>query len=491
MKIMLVSPPFYRILGLYNRYYPFALVLLGTILKKEGYQVAVYDADFYLKPETINYAQILERETVFVESLNDKNNKIWDEVIKNIKKYKPDVLGISVYTTFAGSSFHLAKLVKKALPKCKIVMGGPHATVKADEILKICRDVDYVIRGEAEESFKGLIAHLRDKKKGEIKVLGVSYRKGKKIIHNGNSVAPTDLDKYPSPDRSILLNEKQLSSEDMGLVMTSRGCPFRCTYCASTKGIRYRSVDNVIKEITEVKRKYGTVQFTLKDDSFTVDKKRVKEFCQKLIDLKINIKWECNTRVNLIDEEMLRIMKKAGLNFIKVGVESGSQKMIERMNKGITLDQIRKAAQLFRKLGIHWTGYFMMGVVGETEEDIYETVKFLNEVKPNLGVIAVYEAFPGTVMFEEGKKLGLYRDDMSLKDFYTMTPETYYKKDPKIQNDRIKPERFDEIEAEVNQAFYKNNRNLINVYAMGRSKMGVYLRDPKILIEDAKKLLSY
>jgi radical SAM superfamily enzyme YgiQ (UPF0313 family) len=172
-------------------------------------------------------------------------------------------------------------------------------------------------------------------------------------------------------------------------------------------------------------------------------------------------------------------------------VESGSQRIIEKMNKGITLNQIRNAAKLFKKVGIHWTGYFMMGVVGEKESDIRKTVEFLREVKPNLGVIAVYEAFPGTAMFEEGKKLGLYRDNMSLNDFYNMTPETYYKVDPEIQNDQISPDCFDQLEVEVNETFYKNNRQLRNIYSMARSKLGVYIKDPKIFIEDAKKLLSY
>lgn len=491
MRILLVSPPFYRILKIYNRYFPFGIVQLATILKERGYEARVYDADYYADPETIDYSQLSSRYPVFLKSLKT-DNSVWREVIKNIRKWKPDVVGISVYTTFAASAFKLAKLVKENIKGCKVIMGGPHATVKAGEILKICKDVDYVVRGEAEETIVELLDFLKgggSLKLGEIR--GVSFNRRGKITHNQERLSPKNLDDYPIPDRSLLLNEAKLSSEDMGLIMTSRGCPYRCTYCASTKGIRYRSVDNVLKEIFLVKTKYGTTQFTFKDDSFTVNRDRVVELCNKLIDQKIGIKWECNTRVNLIGLDLLKLMKKAGCNFIKVGVESGSDKMLEKMNKKITLDQVRNAACLFRKVGIHWTGYFMMGVVGETEKDIWKTVEFMREIKPNLGVIAVYEPFPGTVMFDEGVKKGLLKAEMSLKEFYEVFPNNYYKVDESVQNDKISPERFSQLEKEVYQAFHRYNIKLGNILAMGKSKIGVYLSDPKIFYEDIKKLLSY
>lgn len=491
MRILLVSPPFYRILKIYNRYFPFGIVQLATVLSKKGYVARVYDADYYADPETIDYSQISSRYPVFLKSLK-KDSSVWKGVVKNIKKWKPDVVGISTYTTFAASAFKLAELVKKNIRGCKVVIGGPHATVRAEEILRICKNVDYVVRGEAEDTILELVKYIEGKKSLKLEGIdGVSFKKGARIIHNKDRFPPKNLDDYPTPDRSLLLNEKKLTSEDMGLIMTSRGCPYRCTYCASTKGIRYRSVDKVLEEILTVKRKYGTSQFTFKDDSFTVNRDRVVELCKKLIDQKMGISWECNTRVNLIDEELLWLMKKAGCNFIKVGVESGSDKMLERMNKKITLDQVRSAAKLFRKVGIHWTGYFMMGVVGETKNDVWKTVEFMREVKPNLGVIAVYEPFPGTAMFEEGVKKGLLKENMSLKDFYEIFPSNYYKINPAVQNDLISPEDFSRLEKEVNKAFHQYNKKIGNVLAMGRSKIGVYLRDPKIFYEDIKKLLSY
>ena len=207
------------------------------------------------------------------------------------------------------------------------------------------------------------------------------------------------------------MSESRYTSEDMGLIMTSRGCPYGCTYCSTdTRRVSYRSIDNVLKEIRLVKEKYGTSQFSFKDDSFTVNRKRVEDLCDRLIKEKFNINWECNTRVNLINDDLLLKMKRAGCNSIKVGIESGSERVLKEMNKGITHDQVRNAAKLFRKVGIHWTGYFMMGVPGETVEDVYKTLDFMYEVKPDFASIGVYEPFPGTPMFaEEPKRAGKAR----------------------------------------------------------------------------------
>ncbi len=278
----------------------------------------------------------------------------------------------------------------------------------------------------------------------------------------------------------------------MGLVMSSRGCPYSCTFCATNRNqVSFRSPDHIISEIRFVKEHYKTTQFTFKDDSFTVNRKRIFELCKKLIDEKLPIKWECNTRVNLLDEQMLRIMKKAGCNFIKVGIESGSERILSDMNKGITHDQIRIAAKLFRKVGIHWTGYFMIGVPDETEWDIRRAIDFLYEIEPDFAVIGIYDLFPGTVMWEDGILRGIVNPNMDLEDFYTNLPNFYYKKDFNHQNDKISPEKFAKLESEVKEIVRNYNRNFFRVFKMARAKLPVYWYDSKVLWDDVKKYLSY
>lgn len=288
------------------------------------------------------------------------------------------------------------------------------------------------------------------------------------------------------------MNRAAYSSEDMGLIMTSRGCPFSCTFCATdSRQVRYRSIEHILREIRHVKDAYGTVHFTLKDDSFTVNRKRVADFCDALTRENLRIGWECNTRVDLVSEEMLRGMKRAGCNSVKVGIESGSESVLERMNKRITLDQIRAAAKLFRKAGIHWTGYFLIGTPGETKEDIYRTLDFMYEIKPDFAAIGVYEPFPETVMFHEGIRQGLVKPDMTMDDFYAVLPNHYYKADPRRQVKTIEPEQFERLEQEVKDRFYEYNKGFRRILSRAKARTIQYTRSPRVLYADFRKYLSW
>jgi len=493
LKILLIDPPFYRILGFYNRYFPIGLVTLATYLKHNGLSdVFVYDTDFNEHSNKIDYTSLPENYPKYLNSFKEANHSIWIEIKGTIKKYNPDIIGISIWTSYAASSFFTAKLAKSVKPDCPVVMGGPHATAKADEILRVCPDVDYVIRGEGEEAFLNLITTIKNNEQDLTSIYGLSSRQGEKVVHNSLKKTSIDLNQYPFPDRSLLINEKVYSSEDMGLIMASRGCPYSCTYCATqTNRVNFRSSDHIIDEIINVKQKYGTIQFTFKDDSFTVNHKLIEDLCLKLINNKLKITWECNTRVNLINEKLLRLMIKAGCNFVKVGIESGSEKVLNRMKKGITHGQIKQAATLFKKVGIHWTGYFMIGVPGETQSDIKKTINFLYKIKPDFACIGVYEPFPGTAMFDEGINKNLIKSDMSYNDFFNTLPNNYYKKDPNVQTDKIPSNTFLELSMEINQRVRSYNRNLKRVIRMAWAKSTTYRKNPYILLQDFKKYLSY
>ena len=161
------------------------------------------------------------------------------------------------------------------------------------------------------------------------------------------------------------------------------------------------------------------------------------------------------------------------------------------MNKGITLNQSRVAARMLNKSGIHWTGYFMMGVCGETASDIYKTLSFMKELKPKLALIGVYEPFPGTAMFDDGVKRGLVKKEMTLNDYFTTPPNDYFKINPLIQSDVISPARFNKLETEVKEEFRRFNMSIGNVWAMGFSKLTVYFKEPKILFDDLNKFVKY
>ena len=492
MNVLLIDPPFYRLIGFYNRYFPLGLVSLGTVLRQAGHDVVVYDADHNEKPSAMDYTRLPQYYRAYLETLRDSAHPVWQEVRETLGRTRPDIVGISVWTAYAAAAFRAADISKELDPSRPVVVGGPHATVKADEILKISPAVDYVVRGEGERSLVELLDAIA-RGSGDLRAVeGLSYREDARIRHNpaGERIRP--LGQLPVPDRGLLMNEDKYSSEDMGLVMTSRGCPFSCSFCVTeTKQVRYRSIDHILAEIIAVKTRYGTTQFSFKDDSFTVSKTRMAKLCSAIEAAGLNIGWECNTRVDLVGEEMLAQMKKAGCNSIKMGIESGSEAVLSRMNKGITLDQVRKAAKMLKAARIHWTGYFLMGTPGETKEDIYKTLDFLYEIRPDFASIGVYEPFPGTAMFEEGIKRGLVKTDMTLEDFYTILPNDYYKADAHRQVDSIDPELFEALESETKARFHAYNRAVTRLLKRARSRAGLYRNQPALLLTDFKRFLSW
>ncbi|OGD29068.1 MAG: hypothetical protein A2V57_05445 [Candidatus Aminicenantes bacterium RBG_19FT_COMBO_65_30] len=490
MRILLVQPPFYRFLGYYSRYFPYGLLSLGTVLKKDGHDVRVYDADYNSVPSDLDISRVFEKYDGYLSSFKNPSHPIWQEVRKRVSDLRPDIVGIQVYTDFCASAFYVSEICKQVDPGIRIIMGGPHIHSRYGEVLDIAPAVDFVVRGEGENAVAELIARLG---RGETKpqgIPGVLAKGSETKAAVADSVA--NLDAIPFPDRQLLLNNKKYTSEDLGLIMTTRGCPYRCAFCATeTRRPRYRSVDHVLEEIRQIKAEYGTVQFTIKDDTFIVHKDRIIEYCEKLLAGDLRIHWECNGRANLINEELLKLMKRAGCNFIKIGVESGSPRMLEKMKKQITIDEYLRAAETIRRVGIHWTGYFMIGAPGENEADMHETLSFMRELKPDFAYLGTYQPYPGTEMFDEGVGLGLIKPLMSYEEFFEIPPDQYYKRRPVRQVETMTQDKFKEIEKIMMTAFHRYNKNILRALKMARARTGIYLSEPKMLIYDLRKYRAY
>jgi radical SAM superfamily enzyme YgiQ (UPF0313 family) len=491
MKILLIDPPFYRIMGFYNRYFPYGLVSLGTYLKSQGHEVSVYDADCTAGFTRADFTRLPDHYPGYLAVLRDDSHPVWQEVIQTIIDYQPDLVGIAIWTTFAASAFKTAELVKKVSQGTPVVMGGPHAMVKGKEILSIAPAVDYVIQGEGEHTLTELAKALATPDYNLGLIAGLLYRKEGQVLANPVRQSQKNLDEFTLPYRALLRNENRYTSEDLGLVMTSRGCPFSCSYCVTDRKVGYRSVEQVLEEIWLVRERYRTTYFSFKDDSFTVNRHRVEEFCSQVQKQIPGITWECNTRVDLVDKDLLQKMKASGCISIKIGIESGSDRILGKIDKGITREQIITASRVLKAIGIHWTGYFMMGLPGETEKDIRATLSFMQELEPDFASLAVYEPFPGTKLFVEGIERGIVKPDISLTEFNTILPNHYYKTDPALQTDTIGPNEFAALEQEMKWQFHQYNRQIKKVIKRGFSRTGVYLRQPSTIWSDIKKYLSW
>ncbi|MFH1587599.1 MAG: radical SAM protein [Candidatus Diapherotrites archaeon] len=329
------------------------------------------------------------------------------DILNSVDSFRPDIVCVSVNTLYASQALKMINLLADS-PALKIA-GGPHPTILPQESLE--RGFDVVVRGEGEETFAELIDFARGEKKLE-NILGISFRKGKKVI--GNSARPPieNLDSLPFPAID-LFNEKDYAkskraSSNFAVINSSRGCPYNCIFCATSlvqgKRFRFMSAGKVMKEIEEYRKRYGTEIFYFTDDSFSFNRERVMELCKLILNKNLKIKWHCATRVDKVDFELLKKMKNAGCGSITYGLESGNPKTLEKIRKGISLQQTRDALILTKNAGIAANANFILGFPWENAKDIKKTREFMSEISPyvsNFTPSYVLTPFPGSKLFEE------------------------------------------------------------------------------------------
>lgn len=331
--------------------------------------------------------------------------RIKQELLAN----RPDVIGISQWTHNRHISMDLARLCRNLIPESTIVMGGGHATFCYEDILTKNSPVDAVICGEAELTLLELVARISSKTEWQ-SLDGLAFRCNDTVIVTPPRISLEDLDRLPLPahyfDTTIGL-DIELQSE---FIVTSRGCPSTCYFCSSPdfwgKKVRFRSPAAIVEEIRYLQQKYGLIYFSIRDDTFTADRKRVLEFCSLLQNQEVYILWNCQSRVTAIDEELVIEMKRAGCECIQLGVESGSPHILQQLGKKITPAQIESACTLIRKIGIHLSIYLISNVPGETADDIRQTIELVRHIHPDDGYVSPLAYYPGTKLFKEAVATG-------------------------------------------------------------------------------------
>jgi radical SAM superfamily enzyme YgiQ (UPF0313 family) len=375
---------------------PLGLLYIGTVLQREGHEVRVID--------------------------NGRIQLPTDKLVDRIKRENPDVVGISALTPTFRQGVNIAKAIKAEMPDIKVVFGNYHATFTYDRVLRKYPFVDYVVLGEGEFSFLELVNTLE--KNGEIrKVSGVAYR------HNGgvSKVIPRpliqNLDELPIPDRSLL--EQEYHSEIMGMLgsggkfttmLTSRGCPYSCRYCAcaafSQRKVRFRSPEAVVAEMERLYSDgYEEVGFV--DDNLLVNRKRMEKICDLLKEKKIRLNLWAEGRVDHASRELMGKFAEVGCKIIYFGMESGSQKVLDYYSKGITPEMSRKAVRNCKEAGIeNVVGSFIVGAPIETEADVRQTFDFAMSLKgmdfPQMNPLCIS---PGMDLWETAVREGYLNEE--------------------------------------------------------------------------------
>jgi len=350
---------------------------------------------------------MLERKGHTVKILDAPPLKLTlEESVNLIKRVRPDVIGITATTPTFHRSVAIAEELKKE-SDAPIIIGGAHPTALPEKTLAYSF-FDIAVIGEGEYTMLELIDCLESGKSIST-VKGVAYKEGGQVTKTPPREYIRNLDLLPFPARHLLPHLRYYHptpsayrSLPQGTIVTSRGCPYSCTFCDHSvfgKKYRARSAKNVVDEFEEVVYRYGAKEVRFWDDTFNIDRKRVLDICREISDRNLGTEWCCLCRANLVDEQMLRKMAITGCWQIDYGIESGDEKLLERVNKGVTLTQIRDAIKKTKAAGIKARGFFMLGLPGETEQTIRQTIKFAKTLDLDVAVFHITIPFPGTDLY--------------------------------------------------------------------------------------------
>lgn len=399
MRILLIRPPVKYIMNQkpvsgYNA--DLGLLYLAAYLESHGKEVEILDLLISKDP--------------------------WKLLKEKLNHISPDLVGITSYTPQIKEAHLCATIVKENI--CSpTVIGGIHASCLPHSTLLNYPMFDFLVFGEGEITLLELVECLENNLEYQA-IKGLAFRQNGEIIVNPERPPIDDLDKIPFPARNKIPIEKYVPpvgnyyTLPSTTILSSRGCPFRCNFC-SRGGTRYRyklrqrNIPNVIAEIKECIERYNIRDFRFVDDVLTIPRRRIVDLCESIIENKLHIKWSCFSRVDGVDRELLKLMRRAGCYNINYGVEVGSERVLRSIKKDTTLEQACYAIKLTKETGIETKASFMIGIPGETVDEIRMTLDFAIELSPDFAFFGIFWPIPGSELFD--KALG--NNELLKKDF--------------------------------------------------------------------------
>jgi anaerobic magnesium-protoporphyrin IX monomethyl ester cyclase len=445
--------------------YPLSLgYLAGAILKRTDWDVIVYNADFISRSnnqanEFNNLAYLLgEGFSNFKKNLKELSNPVWAEIDSTIRGFKPSVVGIYCCSANLGCVSTVARLAKEYDKNITVIVGGPHPSSVGAEMLADS-NIDVSIIGEGEETLVEILEAVKENGSFE-KIRGIIYRVGGKVLQTPVHECLEDLDSLTFPYEyapQVLKDYNDYPKSAFQTIMTTRGCNYGCYFCGTRyifgRRIRYRSVANVTEELRSL-RKMGVSKVDFLDDTFNSNEAYTKQLCESLIHNLRGLKWTCYTRANVIDDQNVALMKKAGCYRIAIGVESGNNEILQKMRKGITVQDALRAARIIRKHKIRLVTFFMIGFPGETEKTLNDTLTIMKQIDGEI-IYNIFTPYPGTEAFDMCKKTEQIGKDYNSTLFSHQSPENYFCHD-------ISKERFRQLASEIEKYVdYHNSKQNI------------------------------
>lgn len=398
IKVIFINPNTMYMGTLFTLLPPMGLLYISAELLRNKHDVSIIDADI--------------------------DNLSLDSIEQEIKVHEPKLVGITMTTIQCKSAFEIAETVKKINKDINVVVGGAHPSALKEKILTLCSAIDYVVVGEGEITMLELVKAIENNE--EIKyVKGICYRECDGSIKK-TEIRPfiKNLDSLPYPAIDLVTPlERYPSTYPRGAVpsmhiLASRGCPFKCTFCSNPvwkKTVRFRSPESIIKEVEMLHYKHGVKEIFFQDDTFNLNRAWFIEICNRLIETGLNKEMVFRTpfraNKNLIDKKLLSLAKEAGFWMIFYGVESGNQNILDNIQKGIKLAEIKRAFKLTKNAGLMTLASFMIGNIGETKKTIQDTLNFAKEIDPDFYGFAIATPYPDSEFYLIAKERGYIQED--------------------------------------------------------------------------------
>lgn len=411
VRLLLISPPtrsvVKEVLGASGP--PLGLAYLAAVAREYGWKVKIIDG--------------------LTENIMPQ------DLASIIKSFQPDVVGLTATTPAIYDAYAVAKIVKEHVPSALVLLGGPHATFMAHEVLQECPYIDVVVRGEGEETLKEILERV-ERGRGLEGIAGITYRVGDRIKEGPPRGLIGNLDALPIPAYDLLPMEKYVVDKvKYAAVITSRGCPYGCIFCSSSlqfgKRWRAHSPDRVLEELMILRYDYGVREIEFLDDTFTLNMSRAEEISKMIVREGLDVSWSASSRVNTFSHGLGEAMRRAGAHTIYFGIESGSEETLRLIGKGITRKQAVDAVKAAKDSGLNALGSFIIGFPHEREEDIMATIRFADGCGVDLAQFTIATPYPGTRLWDMALKenLLLTRDwrkfttlDVVMRSLY-LTPE--------------------------------------------------------------------
>jgi len=419
-RVTLVNPPYPKGAP-QSLFLPLGLAYIAAVLEENQHEVSVLDLQIS-RPTP----QQLEAE---------------------LARQAANIVGVTASTLTFWPAVDIAKTAKKVLPHALTVLGGSHVTALPEQTLASVPEVDVVVRGEGERTMLELADHASA---GNVRslseVAGITYRRDGQIANTGDRAFIKNLDELPHPAyRHFPLDRYRIAGKNYLPIITSRGCPFECTFCMASKmcgrGFRTSSHKKAVDELEWLRDSHRADVIALYDDTFTFDKKRVAAICDEIRSRRFDVPWDCRTRVDAVNKEILTKLRDANCKLIHYGVESGSPRMLEAMKKHTTVEQNAAAIKLTKEVGISVAISVVVGYPGETEAELKQTFAFIRRTQPDFVYVCQAIPYPGTELLDI-----LHRMGWEVSEDWNRFDE----QSPVFKNPLLPPERIDQVRG----AFY-------------------------------------